>query len=225
LVEPSLASSGLEIWDVEVSRDTVRILVDRPGGVDLDSLARLAGRVVSPLLDEHPELTPAGQFSLEVSSPGVERTLRRPEQYERFTGQEVAVKTKVAVDGARRHQGILVSVDDGGIVVAAPDGPEPHLVSLPYDQIDRARTVLTWGPADKPGAGRTTKGRAPKGSAHKTGAHKAGSPKAGARKSGSTASGPDQVGSETTSEAVKRPAASGHPTAAQPVASREKETE
>jgi ribosome maturation factor RimP len=151
LVAPSLASSGvedLELWDVEVSGDTVRVLVDRPGGIDLESLSALAGRVISPLLDEHPELTPDGTYSLEVSSPGLERTLRRPEQYARYLGTEVSVKTRAPVQGARRHQGVLLAADERSVVIDTAEGAP---VDIPVDLIDRARTVLVWGPAPKPG--------------------------------------------------------------------------
>ncbi len=193
LVEPPLVSSGLELWDVEVSRDTVRLLVDRPGGVDLDALATLAGKVVSPLLDEHPEVTPEGRFSLEVSSPGVERTLRTLEHYTRYVGTEISVKTSVPVEGSRRHQGILVSVDDDGIVVEPRDGPAGGTVAIRHADIARARTVLVWGPAEKPG-----------GKSGKKGKHQA----------------------PVSTTAVKRPAATGRdPAAAQPVASREKDTD
>ncbi len=153
LVERPLASSGVELWDVEITRDTVRILIDRPGGVDLDALAEVAGGVVSPLLDGHPELTPDGQFSLEVSSPGVERPLRRTDQYSRYIGTEISVKTRVAVDGARRHQGRLVSVDDQGIVLAPSAAPDDRTLAIAHRDIDRARTMLAWGPAEKPGHG------------------------------------------------------------------------
>jgi len=198
LVEPPLVSSGLELWDVEVSRETVRLLVDRPGGVDLDALADLAGKVVSPLLDDHPELTPAGRFSLEVSSPGVERTLRRVEHYAGYVGTEVSVKTTVPVGGARRHQGVLLSADEDGIVVETHEGPGDRRVAIRHADIDRARTVLVWGPAEKPGG---KKGKL----------HSKPKPKAGA--------------GDLSSLAVKRPAASGRATADEPVASREKETE
>lgn len=150
LVEPALASSGLELWDVEVSRDLVRVLVDRPGGIDLDALASIAGRVVSPLLDEHPELTPEGHFHLEVSSPGVERTLRRIDQYQRYIGEQVTVKTTVPVEGARRHHGRLISADPAGIGIEPKDGPAGTIVRLGNDQIERARTVLVWGPSERP---------------------------------------------------------------------------
>ncbi len=225
LVEPPLASAGLELWDVEISGDTVRVLVDRPGGIDLDALADLAGRVVSPLLDEHPELTPVGQYSLEVSSPGVERILRRPDHFERYIGTEVSVKTKVVVDGARRHQGRLVSAGPDGIVVARADGSESAPVRIGHEQIDRARIVLVWSPTEKPG------GKKPKGG--KSGAGKSKEEKAlggnsGAEKVRTGDPDPGDAGhTEATrhTEAVKRPAASGLPTAAVPVASREKESE
>ncbi len=85
LAEPILASAGLELWDVEIIGDVVRIMVERPGGVDLDALSA-ASAVLSPLLDAHPEATPDSRYQLEVSSPGVERTLRTPEQYRRYVG-------------------------------------------------------------------------------------------------------------------------------------------
>lgn len=158
LVEPALISSGLELWDVEVSGDAVRVLVDRPGGIDLDSLAGVAGKVVSPLLDEHPELTPPGRFSLEVSSPGVERNLRRVEHYTRYIGSQVSIKTSQPVGGARRHHGRLVSVDGQAATLAPEDAPAGEVVEIPFQLIERARTVLVWGPAPKPGQTKGSKG-------------------------------------------------------------------
>jgi ribosome maturation factor RimP len=155
LIAPVLAAAGLELWDVEQSRDVVRILVERPGGIDLDGLTSASG-VLSPLLDEHPELVPTDRYQLEVSSPGLERTLRTPEQYRRYVGSTVSVKTAVPVGGGRRHRGRLQSAGDESVVLEleSPDpGGEPA-VELRYDQIDRTRTVLVWGPtAAKPGAG------------------------------------------------------------------------
>jgi ribosome maturation factor RimP len=143
LVEPQLTAAGLELWDVEIGRDVLRILVDRPGGVDLDSLASLTTRVVSPLLDERPDLTPGGRYQLEVSSPGAERRLRTLDQYRRYIGTDVSVKTKTPVAGARRHQGQLVAVDEHGVRVAVEGG---DIVEIAHDQIERTRTVLVWGP-------------------------------------------------------------------------------
>ena len=151
LVAPSVsaAGDGYELWDVELTNDTVRVLVDRDGGIDLDALSHLDARVISPLLDAHPELTPARHFSLEVSSPGLERTLRRPEHFARYVGREVSVKTKVAIEGSRRWQGILAKATDEGIEIDPADRKEA--VAIEIGQIDRARAVLNWGPAEKPG--------------------------------------------------------------------------
>jgi ribosome maturation factor RimP len=147
LVEPALTAAGFELWDVEHERDVLRILIDRAGGVDLDAIAA-ANKVLSPLLDEHPEVTPEPSYQLEVSSPGVERTLRTVSQYQRFAGTEITVKSTDPVDGSRRHRGRLVSADADGIVLALESGGAE--LTLPYQQIQRARTVLVWGPSQSP---------------------------------------------------------------------------
>jgi ribosome maturation factor RimP len=167
LAEPALASAGLELWDVEIAGDVLRVMVDRPGGVDLDALSAASG-VLSPLLDEHPEAAPNGRYQLEVSSPGVERTLRTPDQYRRYLGAELTVKTATAVAGARRHRGKLLQAGDDAITLE-PDDLAGTRVELRYDQIDRARTVLVWGPGNartavgRPVGGRTRGSQPPAG--------------------------------------------------------------
>ncbi len=160
LVGPALAAAGLELWDVELSRDVLRILVERPGGVDLDTLTAASG-VVSPILDEHPEATPAGRYQLEVSSPGLERTLRTPEQYRRFVGTPVTVKTCTPVAGSRRLRGRLVDASPDGIVLGLDEPTDGRdTVQLRYDQIDRTRTVVEWGPSPgRPAPGRRAPAR------------------------------------------------------------------
>lgn len=151
LVEPALAAAGLEIWDVEAARGALRLLVDSPGGVDLDTLTRASG-IVSGLLDDHPEVTPEGSYELEVSSPGVERALRTPDHYRRYLGSEVSVKTKAVVGGARRHRGRLAGVSDDGIELQPSEPPGAEPVVIAFGDIERARTVLVWGPTPAPGA-------------------------------------------------------------------------
>jgi ribosome maturation factor RimP len=176
LVEPVLASVGLELWDVEVSRDVVRIMVERPAGaaspapgsdgdqpipadqsspaeprsgVDLEALSD-ASQVLSPVLDDHPEAVPAGRYQLEVSSPGIERNLRTLEQFRRYLGSEITVKTAEPVAGARRHRGRLLDVGTAGIDLAPDEAPDDRL-ELRFDQMERARTVMTWAsPAGQP---------------------------------------------------------------------------
>jgi ribosome maturation factor RimP len=145
LVEPLVAAARLELWDVELSSDLIRILVDRPGGVDLDTLDDTA-RAISAALDAHDELVPRRRYHLEVGSPGVERTLRTPDQFHQFVGTLVSIKTAQPIDGSRRFQGILMDADDDGVVLDAT-GPS----RFTYDQIEKARTVLVWGPSPKPG--------------------------------------------------------------------------
>ncbi|MGH9022216.1 MAG: ribosome maturation factor RimP [Acidimicrobiia bacterium] len=149
-----LKSRGLDLVDVELEGSgrarTLRILVERGVGasaepVDLGVLAE-ATTPISQALDAVEVVR--GPYTLEVSSPGLERPLRRPGDFRRFMGTTVTVKSDVAVDGARRHKGLLVEADDDGIALDV-DGCRRRLV---YDQIASARTVFEWGPAPKPGS-------------------------------------------------------------------------
>lgn len=167
LCEPLLLGTGLQLWDVEMSRGVVRILVDREGGVDLDALTA-ASNALSGVLDDHPDVTPSEAYQLEVSSPGVERTLRTPAQYRQYLHQLVSIKTSASVDGQRRWRGVLVAVEDDGIEIApeveAREAPaaESDSVRLRYDQIDRTRTVLVWGGASQAKSVNTQAGGPPR---------------------------------------------------------------
>jgi ribosome maturation factor RimP len=150
VVEAALASSDLELWDVETHPGLVRVVVDRQGGVDLDTLTSV-NRLVSEGLDRDDPM-PAGRYRLEVSSPGVERALRTPDHFQRAVGASVSIKTRPGTSGARRLEGRLAAADNEGIVVASEgattsgQGSETF-VGIPYGDIERARTVLLWGPA------------------------------------------------------------------------------
>ena len=145
--EPVLSSLGLELVDIEVVGSgrarTVRLTIDRDGGIDLDALAEANGPV-SDALDAVDAIT--GPYNLELSSPGLERPLRRPAEFRRFVGTTVSVKSHEPVSGARRHRGLLVAADDGGIDLEV-DGERRR---FSYDAIASARTVFEWGPAPKP---------------------------------------------------------------------------
>jgi ribosome maturation factor RimP len=145
--EPVLSSLGLELVDVEIVGSgrarTLRLTVDREGGIDLDSLAEANGPV-SDALDAVDALS--GPYTLELSSPGLERPLRRPAEFARFVGTVISVKSRDPVDGARRHRGLLLEADDAGIAVEV-DGEHRR---FSYDAIASARTVFEWGPAPKP---------------------------------------------------------------------------
>ncbi|MCU1463523.1 MAG: hypothetical protein JWO37_3598 [Acidimicrobiales bacterium] len=139
IVGPLLRDAGLELFDVELAGATLRVLVDRDGGIDLDGVSR-ASQLVSDALDQADPVP--GRYVLEVSSPGVERPLRTPDHFRRAVGSTVAVRTTAEVEGERRVEGLLDAADDEGVAVAGR--------RLRYDQIERARTVFVWGPAPRP---------------------------------------------------------------------------
>jgi ribosome maturation factor RimP len=150
---PVLESRGLELFDVEIEGSgrarTLRILVERPPDgpadpLDLEVLAA-ATAPISQALDEVEVV--AGPYTLEVSTPGLERPLRRPQDFRRFVGTTITVKSTEPVSGARRHRGALTEADDEAIVVDV-DGEHRR---FPYGVVASARTVFEWGPAPKPG--------------------------------------------------------------------------
>ncbi|MBI2238665.1 MAG: ribosome maturation factor RimP [Actinobacteria bacterium] len=142
LVRPVVESAGLELVEVtfrkEGGRRILRVTVDREGGVDLDTISQTSERVSRRLDLEGFE---PGPYSLEVSSPGIERPLRSPLDFERRVGERVKVKTAQPVGGSRTHAGALVSADAEAIVIAT-DGGE---LRVPYADIASARTVFDWG--------------------------------------------------------------------------------
>jgi ribosome maturation factor RimP len=149
LVLPILADLELDLYDCEFGGGVLKITVDTPpgspGGVDLDTLS-LATRLISRELD-HDDPVP-GHYTLEVTSPGLERSLRRPEHFQREVGKVVAVRLRDVVSGERRLQGRLAEATSDDITLALDGGGERRIA---YAQIDRARTVFVWGPAPKPG--------------------------------------------------------------------------
>ena len=158
LVAPILADLGLELYDLEHGGGTLRVVIDREGGVDLDELA-LATRLISRQLD-HSDPIP-GRYTLEVTSPGLERTLRTAEHYRLAVGSTVSVRTLPHVEGDRRVHGVLVAADGDRITVRLDDGPALGSErTLAVADVERARTVFEWGPGPKPGKGPGTSKRA-----------------------------------------------------------------
>jgi len=139
IVEPLVASADLELYDLELAGGVLQVLVDAPGGADIDAISRLA-RTVSRALDEQDPIE--GRYALEVSTPGLERPLRTPQHFRSATGERVKVKTKPGVEGDRRVEGTITAADDDTVTIEA-EGAEPHTVR--YEDIERARTTFEWG--------------------------------------------------------------------------------
>jgi ribosome maturation factor RimP len=154
LVAPIISDLGLYLYDVEQRGDTLRVTLDTPpgsaSGVDLDTLA-LATRLVSRDLDHEDPLP--GHYTLEVTSPGVERSLRRPAHFQREVGKTINVRLADVGNEQRRLEGVLVAADDSSATLHVTDADTGAPVErvIPYDQIDRAKTVFVWGPKPKPG--------------------------------------------------------------------------
>ena len=138
LLEPVLGRLGYELADLEVRSGgkggLVRVFIDKPDGIDLDDCEKVS-LAVSALLDvENPV---PGKYTLEVSSPGLDRKLTKVAHFQRFVGEVVKVQMRLPIEGRRRFRGKLMSLDDENIVVEV-DG-EPH--SLALATIDTARLV------------------------------------------------------------------------------------
>jgi ribosome maturation factor RimP len=144
MVAPVVDASGLELVEVTFRREAagrvLRVTVDRQGGVDLDTIADLSERV-SRRLDA--EGFDPGPYALEVSSPGVERPLRRPQDFVRRVGQKVKVRTEEPVKGTSVLIGTLAAADEQAVTIATETGER----RVPYEGITAARTVFEWGPA------------------------------------------------------------------------------
>jgi ribosome maturation factor RimP len=150
LVAPALASLGLDLFDLHFTGSgrarTLQVVVERVDAgapVDLDTIA-LASQTISPLLDDAPFLD--GPYLLEVTSPGVERPLRRPEHFRRAIGETVSVKYRTAAQ-PERCRGTLTAVGDDAIEVDV----EGDVRRLAFADIADARTVFEWGPSPRPG--------------------------------------------------------------------------
>jgi ribosome maturation factor RimP len=133
------AALHLELYDVELRSATLAVTVDRPGGLDLDAVAEVA-RVLSAALDEREEITPAARYELEVSTPGLERRLRKPEHYQGALGDEVALRLGPGASGQRRLQATLIAADELGIEIRV-EGATRRVV---YAEIERAHTIFDW---------------------------------------------------------------------------------
>jgi ribosome maturation factor RimP len=152
LIEPLVAAQDLELFDLEQAGPVLRVTVDKAGGVDMKAIAATT-RAISRALDEHDPI--AGQFTLEVSSPGLERPLRNPAHYAWAVGKQVSVKTVPNHPAGRRLAGTVTAATDESVTVAL-DEPVGESITLPFDEIEKARTTFEWGPAPKPGGPKNT---------------------------------------------------------------------
>lgn len=139
LLEPAVAALGCELVGIEYhpsgKHSLLRIYIDRPEGVTVDDCSAVSYQV-SGLLDVEDPIP--GHYTLEVSSPGLDRPLFGARDFDRFAGHEVKIRTRFPVAGQRNFRGLLQGMQGQQVVVDEQDG---RRVELPLDQIEQARLV------------------------------------------------------------------------------------
>lgn len=151
LAEPVVADRGFTLYDVEQQGPVLRVTVSAGDAhpPSIDDLSAIT-RSLSHLLDEDDPIS--GRYTLEVSTPGLERNLRTPTHFEGAVGELVSVKVRPTGEhGARRLRGVLRSAAEDRIVLDVEDGGEPSEAEIHLADIDKARTIFEWGPTAKPG--------------------------------------------------------------------------
>jgi len=139
LLEPLVRHLGYELWELEFTgrNGVLRIYIDSADGIDVDDCETVS-RAVSDRLDEADPIP--GEYTLEVSSPGLDRVLRRPEHFQRFVAEQVSVEMKQLVNGRRRFVGKLLQASETDIQLEMDDGQ----VDLVIANIHKARLMPEW---------------------------------------------------------------------------------
>jgi ribosome maturation factor RimP len=136
MLQPTVAALGFELWGVEYvaqgKHSVVRVYIDSPDGITVDDCAAVSAQVGGVLDVEEPV---AGEYALEVSSPGVDRLLFALGQYASYIGEVVELRLRSAFEGRRKFKGILKGIEGEDVVIQVDD----HEYLLPHGAIEKAR--------------------------------------------------------------------------------------
>jgi ribosome maturation factor RimP len=134
LIEQTAEGLGYELVDFETSPRgrLMRVFIDSPNGITVDDCA-----TVSNQLSRVFEVENVDYDRLEVSSPGLDRALKKPADFERFAGQDVQVRLRMAINNQRNYAGVLNGIKDGMVQLETEKGP----VEVPFEEIEKARLV------------------------------------------------------------------------------------
>jgi len=140
IVAPVVEGMGFELVRLRLMggrRAVLQIMAERPdGGIEIEDCAKIS-RAVGAALDVEDPIS--GEYTLEVSSPGIDRPLTRLKDFARYEGYEARLETAEAIDGRRRFKGELAGVQDGEVLVEIPEG----VIGLAFDLLADAKLVLT----------------------------------------------------------------------------------
>ena len=139
-----LSELGVELYDLEMVKGTLNVVVTKPGGIDLESLTK-ANRTISEWLDANDPIP--GRFTLDVSSPGLERRLRTPAHFKSALGEIVTLREARRGEPTRRLEGVVLDADERTVTI---DDQANGRVVVAIDSVERARTVFKWGAEAKP---------------------------------------------------------------------------
>ncbi len=138
LSRPAVEALGCELWGVELQfgkkQQLLRVYIDKPDGVNVEDCARVS-RQLSINLDVEDAI--AGEYRLEVSSPGMDRPLFHLSQYQRYVGHRVQIRLQMAFEGRKNFKGILRAIENDELIVQVDDTE----YVLPFELVDRARLV------------------------------------------------------------------------------------
>jgi len=143
IATPLAETEGMEILDIELRREgtragrVLRLYLDKPGGPNMDDLSRMS-RELSMLLDTHDVVE--GAYTLEVSSPGINRPLKRPEHFAQYVGKKVRVRTRESIEGRKSFLGPLLEVS-GDRITLSQDGARRE---IPFALIEKSNYEHDW---------------------------------------------------------------------------------
>ena len=143
LAAPLVEGEGMEIVDIDFRHEgsrggrVLRLYLDKEGGPNVDDLSRVS-RQLSELLDA--QETVEGAYTLEISSPGINRPLKKPDHFARFVGKRIRVRTRDLIDGRRSFLGILGQVANDSLVLTQ-DGKR---YQIPFSMIEKSNYEHDW---------------------------------------------------------------------------------
>ncbi len=140
IIAPAVEALGLELWGCEMIRHGKRtelwVYVEgKNGGVTLDECAAVSRQIGAQFDVEDPI---PGCYQLQVSSPGLDRVLFKPEQYQAYLGNQIKLRTRLAIDERRNFTGVLTAADDTRIILKPDQGNE---IQIQFNQIEKAQLV------------------------------------------------------------------------------------
>lgn len=137
------SSEGMEVVEVEVkgggAHRFVRISIDKPAGVTHGD-CELVSQQVGTILDVE-DVVPGGRYTFEVSSPGVERKLLKPQDYQRFQGKKARITLRDPVEGRRNWDGTLAGIEDGEVALEIEAG---KTIRFPFERVQKANLKFEW---------------------------------------------------------------------------------